>query len=113
MAGIAHIVDIPLADDPYYTEIVTLEGNTYVLDFRFNERAGSWHMDVKSEEGVYYVAGLRLVPNFPIDYNHRINDLSGYFVLAQKGVGAPTQFADNPEQISEYFNLHYHVVVEE
>lgn len=49
-----------------YDESVSLDGDLFILQFRFNTRDSSWYLDLKLEDGTFIRAGLRLVPNFPL-----------------------------------------------
>jgi hypothetical protein len=57
---------IPLRTDLlYYNLQIPLEGVTYTLQFRWNERAQGWYMDILDEAGItMYVAGTRIVVDY-------------------------------------------------
>lgn len=51
---------------PYYSEIVTLTGVPYLLEFRYNFREECWYLQMGSTDGVIYAQGIKLVANFPL-----------------------------------------------
>ena len=48
---------------PRFTERVSLDGVTYRLTFRWNDRAPAWLVDIASEDGTMVVSGRRLAVN--------------------------------------------------
>lgn len=53
-------------DYPHYSFSVDLDGTPYVLDFDWNERAGSWALGVSLVDGTVLVAGRRIVVGYPL-----------------------------------------------
>lgn len=51
---------------PYYSEIVTLTGVTYVLEFRYNFREECWYVQMGSTSGDVFAQGIKIVSNFPL-----------------------------------------------
>jgi hypothetical protein len=45
---------------PAWTQETQLEGQTYVLEFRWNTRDSSWYLSLYDVDGSVLVAGLRL-----------------------------------------------------
>jgi hypothetical protein len=51
----------------YFDAQAPLDGVTYTLSFRWNVRASGWYLDIWDETGtVLYVAGVRVVANYPL-----------------------------------------------
>lgn len=98
---------LPLYSDPYYSYSATLEGFTVILDFRYNERSFAWYMDIKREDGTYLLAGTKLVPYFPLAYNHPTIPLNGYFSIEPKGKAVIDQWYTDPENLDKNFSLFY------
>ncbi len=46
---------------PNYRVGTTLDGTQYILDVRWNTRAASWYMDIRTEDDELIHAGMRLV----------------------------------------------------
>lgn len=58
---------IPLRNDlPDYSFQIELDGKTYGLRLRLNQRDGSWYFDVRDAEDTVLVAGRRLVIGLPL-----------------------------------------------
>ncbi len=94
-------VRIPIvrgADDAArFTLQVTLDGTTYTLEFRWNERAartdavgnllaGAWFMNVLDGEGVQpLMVGLQVVVDYPIAANVVSRTPPGVFIAVDTG----------------------------
>lgn len=53
--------------DPSFDLRARLDGVSYTLRCRWRGRDGHWYLDVLDDAGlVYYIAGRRLVANFPV-----------------------------------------------
>ena len=48
---------------PRFAERVSLDGVTYRLTFRWNDRASAWILDIASEDGTMIISGRRLAVN--------------------------------------------------
>lgn len=51
---------------PHFREEVELDGVTYGLEFRWNERANGWFMSLSDAEGDVLLSGIRLVIDWPL-----------------------------------------------
>lgn len=61
------ILRLPVhANAAAYEFTVELEGKTYLMRFRWNERMGRWLMDVAKVDGADVVAGVPLLVNTPL-----------------------------------------------
>lgn len=64
------MVEIPCRPDlPHYSMQVVLESIeresvTYTLEFRWNDREGSWYMDLKTEDETPILSSVKVVVNF-------------------------------------------------
>ena len=60
-------IQIPTRTDlGLYRMEVDLEGETFRLDFQFNEREGAWYFDLADEAGNPIRSGLKVVTGFPL-----------------------------------------------
>lgn len=53
-------------DVPHYDFSVDLDGRTYTLELRWNERAGAWFLSTYDAEGVPVVSGRKVVLYSPL-----------------------------------------------
>jgi hypothetical protein len=58
-------------DVPEFSYVVELEGASYLLTFKYNERATSWYLDIATREAVVLLYGLPLTTGFPLLFSHR------------------------------------------
>jgi hypothetical protein len=100
-------VSLVLSDEAFYEYSVSLEGNSYILQFVFNERAKLYFMNLLTAERVPIVLGEALVPSYPIFIDYAITDLTGYFWLQEKATIAGEPYKKFPDKINEYYNLFY------
>ncbi len=52
---------IPTFSDPFYDETISLEGQSYVFDFRFNQREGAWYFSIALPDGTELASGIKVV----------------------------------------------------
>lgn len=52
---------VPTFDEPFYSQVVTLDGSPYLLSFAWNDRTSTWFLDVATGEGEPIACGLKLV----------------------------------------------------
>jgi hypothetical protein len=61
------MVEIPLAlDVPYFEQETQLDGVTYLLTFRWNDRQEMWFLTVSDIDGDAIVSGLAMVQNWSL-----------------------------------------------
>lgn len=97
-------IPIPLYSDAFYTYRISLEGNSYTLNFYYNERAEGWFFDIYEEGGVPVVLGERLVANYPILLDYALSDLTGYLWLEPIG-DSVERYRTDPFLLSKYTRL--------
>lgn len=100
-------VDIPLDSSANYDLSITLEGNSYIIEMVYNERAKLYFMSLFDSDRVAIVQGVGLVPNYPIMYDYSLPNLSGWFALIPKGNLDQESYKLYPENLNEYYSLVY------
>lgn len=60
------IVSVRTFEDPFYNEVVTLDGSDYLLEFRYNQREDRWYFDVSLTDGTMLVRGVKVVCGVPL-----------------------------------------------
>lgn len=56
--------NIPTAPAAFYS--TTIERDTYLFRFKWQERNQSWYLDVETQNGTVLAKGSKLVPNMPL-----------------------------------------------
>lgn len=95
-------------DTGFFDQQVTLDGVTYTLEFRWNERLGAWFMAVLDIEGTTaHQVGLRLVVDWPLGLYHQGRQPSGVFIAID--TGAPVGQGIDPgfDDLGSRVQLHY------
>lgn len=105
-------VDIPIEDSPYYELSISLEGNSYIIEFVYNERSALYFMNLYSSERDPIILGQALVPEYPIFVDYRLPDLTGYFWLLKKATLISEPYKTYPDSLSQYYYMVY-VIPEE
>ena len=100
-------VSLPLYNDPYYTYAVSLEGNSYVLEFTYNERMESYCFGLLDANQNPIVVGERLVPTYPMFREYALIDLSGWFWMEEISSIISEPYKKYPQNIDEYYNFYY------
>lgn len=106
-------VSIPLYSDSYYGLSISLEGNSYNIDFVYNERAELYYVSLYDSDNEAMVLGEALVPDYPLFLDYNLPDLTGYFWLGAKGSIASEPYKDYPDKISDFYNLYYIYITED
>ena len=81
----AFLIPIDVDKSAYFTESVSIEGETFNLRFLWNSRDEFWYMDVSSVTGTEN--GIRIVPNSPLILSKRVTN-KGNFHLFKSSVDA-------------------------
>ena len=102
-----YYVPLPLYPDPDYNYAVNLPGESYILDFKYNERAGLYFMSLYTAENVPLVLGAALVPTFPIMKDYALNTLTGFFWMEEKASIISEPYKAYPDKIDQYYNLFF------
>lgn len=100
-------IRLPLYSDADYNYAVNLQGNSYILDFKYNERAGLYFISLYTAENVPLVLGDALVPTYPIMKDYALNTLTGFFWLEEKANIISEPYKLYPDKIDEYYNFYY------
>lgn len=100
-------VTLPLFEDAFYTYPISLEGNSYILQFTFNERVQMYFFDLFTSDNVPIVLGEALVPNYPMFKDYALNDLSGFFWLEQKSELNVEPYKEFPDKLNEFYSFFY------
>lgn len=101
------ILKLPLFNDTYYSYPISLEGNTYVLDFLFLERINDWTLSLKDSEQNPLVLGQRMTPDTELFFSYQVEGLSGYFLFTPISVIKPSEVSDNIQRPKDFYNLFY------
>lgn len=100
-------VDIPLQDDPFYDLSISLEGNSYILEFIYNERMQLYTFSLYDAERNPIVQGEALVPEYPMFLDYALENLTGYFFLTRKPTIISEPYKTYPDKINEYYWFMY------
>lgn len=64
-------VILPTAQATDYRQRALLDGNYFRVRLRYNERLDSWMGDFFSVDDVLLVAGVKVVTNWPLTFQHK------------------------------------------
>lgn len=106
-------VDLILDDAPLYEYSVALEGNSYIIEIQYNERSSLYYLYLYDSDRNPIVLGAGLVPNYPITIDYALPNLSGFFLLIQKGELNSEPYKEYPDKLSQYYKLVYTYQVED
>lgn len=98
---------LPLFSDADYNYSVNLQGNSYILDFKYNERAAMYFLSLYTADDVPIVEGHALVPTYPIFLDYSLFPLTGYFWMEEKAAIISEPYKAYPDKIDEYYNFYY------
>ena len=100
-------VDLLLDDYPIYEYSVSLEGNSYIIEIVYNERSQMYFMSLYDADRNPIVLGAGLVPGYPIMYDYALPNLTGFFLLIQKGTLQSEPYKTFPDKLNQYYSFVY------
>jgi hypothetical protein len=57
---------VPTGSDPHYSQVTTLEGTAYLLNFDYAQLQDCWYLSMSTIDGELLCAGLKLVCFWPL-----------------------------------------------
>lgn len=105
--------ELPLYPDPYYTYAVSLQGNSYNLEFIYNERCALYFMNLLTADGVPLLEGVACVPTYPIARDYALFPLTGWFWFEAKELILSEPYKAYPDSIDQYYNFYYSYVTKD
>jgi len=100
-------VDLLLDDSPIYEYSVSLEGNSYIIEMIYNERSQLYFMSLYDADRNPIVLSAALVPGYPIMFDYALPNLTGFFLLIQKGTLESEPYKEFPDKLKQYYSLVY------
>lgn len=100
-------VDLLLDDSPIYEYSVSLEGNSYIIEMIFNERSQLYYMSLYDADRNPIVLSAALVPGYPIMLDYALPNLTGFFLLIQKGTLESEPYKEFPDKLTQYYSFVY------
>lgn len=100
-------ISLPLYEEPYFTYSFAAQGQSFVLEFVYNERAQLYYLNLLDDENNPIVQGQVLVPRYPLMEDYAIDPLTGYFQLEEKSDIVSEPYKTYPDKISQYYNFYY------
>lgn len=100
-------VVVPLFPEPFYTYSQSFQGQSYNLEFLYNERAQQWFLNLLDADNLPIVMGVGIVPGYPILQEYAITGLTGFFWLEEKAEITTEAYKQYPEQLNQYYNMFY------
>lgn len=100
-------IELPLYEDFYYSYSVTLENNVYNLEISYNDYSKKWFMDIYTEDQELVLAGIALLPEYPITIDYVIPNLRGFFWLYPIPSIVTEKYQTEPESLSQYYTFKY------
>lgn len=82
------VQQVPTYTDAYYTEVVTLEGTDYLLQFDYSPRESCYYMSIATPDGADIVSGIKIVSSWPLIYKYADPRLPPGELMAVANTGA-------------------------
>lgn len=100
-------VEMPLFSDPYYTYAMSFQGNSYNLEFVYNERAQLYFLSLYDADKNPIVTGEALVPGYPIFLDYALFPLTGYIFMEENATLLTEPYKIYPDSIDQYYSMFY------
>ena len=104
---------LSLYSDPYYSYAVSLQGNSYIIEFIYNERCSLYFINLLTADSVPILEGMAAVPTYPIALDYAISPLTGWFWLEPKEITLSEPYKTYPDSLDQYYNFYYSYVTED
>jgi len=102
-------INLPLFSDYYYSYSINLDdtNTVYVIEIQYNDYTEQWYMSLFTEDQVTILAGVALVPLYPIALDYALGDITGFFWLSPIPTLPTDKYAESPEALSKYYTFEY------
>lgn len=100
-------IGLPLYGSQDYTYQVNLEGNSYGLRFIYNQVMQQTLLTIYNSNVEVLIAGIGLVPNYPIALDYVIPELTGAFLLLPTFTTDDEFYKTYPTKLKQYYTLSY------
>lgn len=102
-----YYVELPLKDSPFYTYSISLENDSYQLQFTYNEKMQLYTMSISDASANLLISSVAVVPNYPITADYIIPGLTGAFFLIPNDDSGKEYYKLYPDKIHQYYKLIY------
>lgn len=100
-------ISLPLFADPVYEYGVALQGDSYILEFIYNERLELYTLNLYDADRNAIILGEALLPHYPMFLEYAIFPLTGYFYMYEKANILSEPYKVYPDKINEYYEFSY------
>lgn len=106
-------IQLSLYPDAYYSYAVSLQGNSYIVEFVYNERSSLYFMNLLTADSDPIFEGVAAVPTYPIALDYALFPLTGWFWLEPKELNLSEPYKVYPDSLDQYYNFYYSYISEE
>jgi hypothetical protein len=57
---------IPTYQDPFYTQVVQMEGTSYLLTWNYSQREDCYYLSIATPDAISLADGIKVVANWPL-----------------------------------------------
>jgi hypothetical protein len=104
--AVKHVV-VPLYPEKDYRYSLSLQGESYQFRFTYNELMKLYTIAISDVNGNKIVAGVGLVPNYPILADYVIDQLQGALWMSPLADVNIEAYKVYPEDVYKYYELIY------
>lgn len=99
----SYLIQVDVEQSSYFTQSVSVEGETFNFRFLWNERDSLWYMDVSSVNGSEN--GIRLIPNENLLISKRVTRKGNFMLLQTSSDANPNdmKYSDFGNKFQLYF----------
>jgi len=102
-------VNLPLFSDYFYEYSISLQddNDVYIIEIQYNDYSKKWFMSLYTEDRSLIIAGLALLPKYPIAIDYILPNLTGFFWLYPIPSITSEKYKEVPEALSQYYTFEY------
>lgn len=101
---------IPFKEDSFWREQITLSGEIFILEFKWNALNEFWIMNIYSSTEDPIILGIKIVPDYSLLDQYAMDDRPKGDIICQNVVNAPDTISRF--DMSQKFELVYYEVGE-
>jgi hypothetical protein len=85
------MLTIPFREQSFFREQIQLTGILYFLTFNWNALNEFWSMEIADSNEVTLIAGIKIVPDYPLLAAYSVNGQPAGEIICQNVVNAPDE----------------------
>lgn len=101
------IAELPVFTDPDQVLKIPLNGTVYQIRYYYVQRVDNWFFDLRDEDEVAIVLGIKIVPNYRLLEQYVLDNFKGDFICADIENNPQKNQKVTEEKFGSIFRFYY------